>query len=103
MKTGNFPLAFEVFGRLKVTGTRGIGFRTDPAIRFDPGSVFTRVVVASVSENKKKMAGLGPEGAVFYKSVLRVESGLPRDELINLGGRLCGRLEASLSVRRGPR
>jgi hypothetical protein len=95
MKTGNFPLAFEVFGRLRVNGARGIGFRTDPAIPFDAGIAFGQVALSvGTSGSKKKMAALGPDGAVFYKLISREEPGLPRDEWIGLGGRFAGPLAA---------
>lgn len=54
MKTGNFPLAFEVFGRMRINGTRGIGFRTDPAIPFDAGSAFGQVTVLTAKATGKK-------------------------------------------------
>jgi hypothetical protein len=94
LKTGNFPLAFEVFGRMRINGTRGVGFRTDPAIPFDGSSAFGQVSVltAKPGGKKKMMAAMGPDGSVQFTAVTRDERAAHRNEWINVGGQFTGPL-----------
>ena len=96
MKTGDFKLAFEVFGRMRFNETRGIGFRTDPAIPFDSSSAFSQVTVvrAKSTDKKKMMAAIGPEGSVYFRSVTRDAPVKAVPEWISLGGRFAGPLTA---------
>ena len=84
MKTGNFPLAYEVFGRLQLTGTRGIGFRTDPAVPFNPN--IGLMMATTASGKKTMMLVLGPDGEARLRMRSDERSGLLRDEWTSLGG-----------------
>jgi hypothetical protein len=94
MKTGEFPLMFEVFGRLRLNSQRGIGFRSDPAVPYVPGMIVTEPVVVALSGKKTKIGALGPDGSVYYKEVGGDEAGADGDQWVRLSGRFAGLLAA---------
>ena len=111
MRTGNFVVAFDVLGRLRVEASRGTWLSPAPLL----GSVGYTVVLsrdASISSvgpgQSAMMAGLegrvhrvvlNPDGAVYYQALSDYRQAQRNDRWANLGGRFQGPLTA---VATGP-
>jgi hypothetical protein len=101
MPTGNYPLAFVVYGRLKVDARVGTALRMRMAegmlgttgYALEPG----RLVTVSGAPGRADMVSIGPDGAVYHKADFADTRPAPRTEWTRLGGWFTGPLTAVAS------
>jgi len=101
MSTGNFGVAFTVFGNLRITASPGAMFRmhTPAGILaqvvpvLEPG----RLAAVGTGQDRVEMVGLGADGAVYHKTVASTGPGVPRDRWTRLGGQFRGPVTAVAS------
>ncbi len=101
MKTGNFGVAFTVYGRLRVHALAGETLR----MRMAPGKPEAvgfalevgRVAAVAAAPDRVDLVSLGPDGAVYHKTVSRDVPSLPRHSWTRLGGEFTGSVTAIAS------
>lgn len=101
LSTGDFGVAFDVHGRLRVNAVAGASFKmlapkgilSPVATILEPG----RPAVVGWERNRVELVALGPDGAVYHKPMSAEAPSLPRGQRMRLNGQIRGPVTAVAS------